>query len=409
MRPIPGQSKKTQNKGMEPDILEAALWGDADNSELLSLARRGRTADEKNLVVRLAVEMMIARSFASDPARSRTVEVSVNFKKQDDKIEDGDPTDDPKIGAFVEPFILGYGAGRHMGVRNTEVTATDPLDSLFGVASELFDADELLGRLDYGRLMEKTGQKRVAKKAGEQLLRMKELLATLLPELKSAHDIVIVGPKIPGQPSGRAGVHLRTPDGLIPLNEVSLGYQTMAAWVIDIAWRMFERFPDSANPFKEHAIILVDEIDLHLHPKWQRRMRDDMTGHFPNVQFIATAHSPLMAQSALDANLVVLKREEEDRVVIDDEPVIVQDWRLDQIVTSELFGLPTARPPEIETLLVEQARINRKVRLTKADKALLFTISDRLSALDTAETAQDRQAMDIVRRAAEVLKKADTA
>jgi AAA domain, putative AbiEii toxin, Type IV TA system len=74
----------------------------------------------------------------------------------------------------------------------------------------------------------------------------------------------------------------------------------MMAWVSDIGWRLFARYPDSLNPFHEPAIVLVDEIDLHLHPKWQRQLRERLTLHFPNVQFIATAHSPLMVQAFLD-------------------------------------------------------------------------------------------------------------
>ena len=53
---------------------------------------------------------------------------------------------------------------------------------------------------------------------------------------------------------------------------------------------------------------LVDEIDLHLHPKWQREIIGFLTQRFPNTQFIATAHSPLVVQAAEDANVVLLKR-----------------------------------------------------------------------------------------------------
>jgi len=400
MRPIPGQSTATRNTDKDADILEASLLGDTENNDdFLSLARKGRGSTERRLSVKLAVQMAVNCSFEREVARAKTVQVEVNFEKHGSVIKNVRPEEiSPKRGRFKTPFILAYGAGRHMGTRNTEVTATDPLASLFNPAIELFDADELLGRMDYGRALKQ-------KNAASQLQKMKEVLATLLPEIDKAEDIVISGPNIPGQPHKDTGLLFRTPDGLIRFSEMSLGYQTVAAWAIDIAWRMFERFPKSDDPLSEHAIVLVDEIDLHLHPKWQRRMREDLTRHFPNVQFIATAHSPLMAQSSLDANLVVLQREDHDHVVIVNDPPVIQNWRLDQIVTSELFGLETARPPGIEQLIEKRSELGRKERLSTDDKRQLAEIDAKLSNLDVADNSRDREAMEIVRQAADVLRR----
>jgi hypothetical protein len=75
-------------------------------------------------------------------------------------------------------------------------------------------------------------------------------------------------------------------------------------------------------------VCLVDEIDLHLHPRWQRDLITRLTALFPNTQFIATAHSPLVVQAAPDANVVVLKRQG-DSVIIDNAPRSVRKWRVD--------------------------------------------------------------------------------
>ena len=88
--------------------------------------------------------------------------------------------------------------------------------------------------------------------------------------------------------------------------------------------------------------MLIDNIDLHLHPRWQRRMMADIAELFPAVQFIATAHSPLIVQAAENAKLVVL-RESAGEVHIDDDHELVNTWRVDQILASELFGIPTRR------------------------------------------------------------------
>src|SRR5258708_13262756 len=111
----------------------------------------------------------------------------------------------------------------------------------------------------------------------------------------------------------------------------------MVTWMVDLAARMFESYPDSNNPVAEPAIVLVDEIDLHLHPKWQRKIFEYLSDKFPQTQFIVTAHSPLVVQSApIDANIVLL-RKEGGHVVIDNEKTSVQNCRLPQILTTHLF------------------------------------------------------------------------
>ncbi len=71
-------------------------------------------------------------------------------------------------------------------------------------------------------------------------------------------------------------MHAITPYGEIPFNDLSFGYQTTAAWLADIAYRLLRQYPDSNNPLLMPAIVLVDEIDLHLHPNWQRQLRDKL-------------------------------------------------------------------------------------------------------------------------------------
>ena len=156
----------------------------------------------------------------------------------------------------------------------------------------------------------------------------------------------------------------------------------------------------------EPGIVLVDQIDLHLHPRWQREIRDFLIEHFPNVQFVATAHSPLMAQTALGSNLAVLKQEG-DHVIIENDPVVVQDWRLDQVLTSELFGLPSARPPDVEKLLLERDRLLSKRKRTKNGNLKLAELEDRLAMLPTAEKLEDQKAMEVIRRAAKILERND--
>ena len=120
----------------------------------------------------------------------------------------------------------------------------------------------------------------------------------------------------------------------------------MTAWTVDLAWRLSKHYPNADDPLQMPAIVLIDELDLHLHPWWQREIRDSISELFPRIQFIATAHSPLLAQSYLDLNLVVV-REEDGQAIIERDSNIAKTWRIDEVVTSALYDVDSAYSPEI--------------------------------------------------------------
>ena len=80
----------------------------------------------------------------------------------------------------------------------------------------------------------------------------------------------------------------------IPVNQLSDGYKSTMSLVADIAYRMAVLNPqllgDVCN--ETDGIVLIDEVDLHLHPKWQQRILGDLTEIFPKVQFIISTHAP---------------------------------------------------------------------------------------------------------------------
>ena len=191
---------------------------------------------------------------------------------------------------------------------------------------------------------------------------------------------------------------MKTPYGTVPISQLSLGYQTVFAWTVDIAWRLLERNPDSSNPFDEPAIVIVDEIDLHLHPRWQREIRENLTRHFPKVQFIATAQSPLMAQISLDANVAVVRQSGDHAVILNDSAV-VKSWRIDQLITSDLFGLASARSPAVEKWQARRFELLEKPKLSPDERAELKELDRMALELPTA-SPEDEKAMEIIRRAA---------
>ena len=91
-------------------------------------------------------------------------------------------------------------------------------------------------------------------------------------------------------------------DGIdLEIDQLSGGYKAVLSVIADIAKRLSIANPESSNPLEEEAVILIDELDLHLHPRWQKEIVADLKRTFPNCQFIISTHSPFIIQS-LDAD-----------------------------------------------------------------------------------------------------------
>jgi predicted ATP-binding protein involved in virulence len=94
----------------------------------------------------------------------------------------------------------------------------------------------------------------------------------------------------------------------LPFNMLSDGVKNMIGMVADIAYRCVTLNPqfDGEAARLTPGIVLIDEIDLHLHPKWQHRVVEDLKRTFPKIQFFATTHSPLIIQSLREGELIDL-------------------------------------------------------------------------------------------------------
>jgi energy-coupling factor transporter ATP-binding protein EcfA2 len=100
----------------------------------------------------------------------------------------------------------------------------------------------------------------------------------------------------------------------LELTELSDGFQAMLVIVLDLMLRYAYLYFDG-DPLAGRAVVGIDEIDLHLHPRWQRTVLPQLTGLFPNTQFVITTHSPIVVQAAVDLGFSVLRLKELDGVV----------------------------------------------------------------------------------------------
>jgi energy-coupling factor transporter ATP-binding protein EcfA2 len=250
--------------------------------------------------------------------------------------------------------------------------------SLFRDDAQLRNAEEWLLQADYSAAKPSNIQRDLAKNVD----RIKSLLCDILPDVGQ----VRISEPSHSQPTPQ--VQFKTPYGWVGLQDLGHGYKSMVSWIVDFASRMFETYSHLAEPLHGPAVCLVDEIDLHLHPTWQRNIMSFLRERFPKTQFIVTAHSPLMVQAAEDANLALLRREG-DHVVIDNDIERVRNWRVDQILTSDLFGLETARPPSVEPAIKERSKILSKGKLTRGDKAKLSALESAIGDLPAGESLND--------------------
>ena len=293
---------------------------------------------------------------------------------------------------------FGYGASRNLGTTSlSESLKIENSRSLFVEGEALVNAEEWLLQTDYSRKYAESENISGFQHAS-QFNQIVDVLKNILVDIDDVRIRFI--DDIPPHPR----VEFKTPYGWVHINDLGLGYRTAIAWMVDLAVRMFRRYPNSPDPLAEPAIVLVDEIDLHLHPRWQRTIMSFLGDRFPNTQFIVTAHSPLVVQAAKDANIVLLRREG-DHVIIDNNPTIIENWRVDQVLSS-VFELESDRPPHIEPLLKRREEILSQAHLTEADEAELKSLSQQIGALPTADNLRDIEAMDIIRRAAKLLENA---
>lgn len=129
--------------------------------------------------------------------------------------------------------------------------------------------------------------------------------------------------------------------------QLSDGEKCLLAMVADIARRLAHANPGAANPREARAVILVDEIELHLHPRWQREVVPRLLHTFPNCQFLVSTHSPQVLASVPPQSIYLLGRSSEGITAQRPELSFGRDSNL---ILMELMDTPD-RPPEIRARL----------------------------------------------------------
>ena len=243
-------------------------------------------------------------------------------------------------------FASGYGPFRRISRSSQDINTlmADPeagrFATLFQESASLAETDEWLRQLNYKRL---EGH---AKEGALLKLVIQFLNDQLLPNQVRVDRV------------DSDGLWLKDQEGTeLSWSDMSDGYRSALALLTDILRHMsgtygidglIDQDPDGGLCIRRSGVVLIDEIDAHLHPEWQREIGFWLKRHFPNIQFIVTSHSPLICQAADPNGLFVLPEpgsDEPARALTAEEYQEVISSRPDTILRSAAFGLQNTRSP----------------------------------------------------------------
>ncbi|MGR6796457.1 AAA family ATPase [Sphaerotilus sulfidivorans] len=241
-------------------------------------------------------------------------------------------------------FCCGYGPFRRISGASQDmaIAMSTPIAerfiTLFQETASLSEADQWLRTLNYKRLEQKP-----------------EAAATLAVVLELLNDDFLPN-QITVDRVDSDGLWLKDRDGnALSWADMSDGYRAALALLADILRHMVNacgtddltgRDDEERLFLKPAGVVLIDEIDAHLHPEWQREIGFWLKRHFPNIQFIVTSHSPLICQAADPNGLFVLPEpgsDEPARALTAEEYQEVISSRPDTILRSPAFGLRNTR------------------------------------------------------------------
>lgn len=200
--------------------------------------------------------------------------------------------------------------------------------------------------------------------------------------VRDAVDALLPGISLATIDKERRELVFESSDGPIPYRLLSEGYQNVAAWTGDLLYQITDAFEDYNDPFSARGLLLVDEIDLHLHPIWQRRLMEFVRSRFPHFQVIATNHSPLTVHQAAEGELYFLRRDPEDApATLRAYGGAPRDLMLHQLLTSPIFGLSTLDSRPVEEMKNDYRRLRDTRYLSADDRARLNSLTQELEDL----------------------------
>jgi len=191
------------------------------------------------------------------------------------------------------------------------------------------------------------------------------------------------------------GVRLLQHGAELSLDDLSDGYQSVLGLTCDVIAGL--RATQSGATDASEAVVIIDELGAHLHPRWRMRIVTNLRRAFKRVQFIASTHDPLCLRGLEDKEAIVLRKTQRGRVYpLDDLPPL-KGMRVDQLLTSEFFGLDSTLDPDVEA---QYRELYRRLAIRKPNKRNTLRIEELREALKPYDlpgaTRRERRLMQVI-------------
>jgi hypothetical protein len=168
-------------------------------------------------------------------------------------------------------------------------------------------------------------------------------------------------------------------DGLsIPMEGMSQGTASLLGWLGVLVRRLLQVRGGGGDPLERPALVLIDELDAHMHPAWQQVVVARLAERFPNIQFIATTHSPLVVAGLTADQVTRFRRIPGGGVVGEPSRFDLRGVGVAGLLTSALFSLASQLDPQTEEDLQLKRELAVKKAPTAEDLRRLAEVDERL-------------------------------
>ena len=207
-----------------------------------------------------------------------------------------------------------------------------------------------------------------------QIRSLIEKVASLVSEITDGFPIEFLGI---GEDRRGLFPQFRTPDGNMPLDVLSQGTQSIIQWVAHLLFGCAQYYDYPENLEEKPAILIVDEIDAHLHPSWQRRIIHALTSNFPNLQIFCSTHSPLMLAGLGEGQVQLLNRDVDGKVTASRNRWDMAGWSSEEILRSVL-GVRDTMDLTTASEIDRMGELSLKEEPTEEEQAELEGIRSRV-------------------------------
>lgn len=277
-----------------------------------------------------------------------------------------------RTGPPFSNVLLGYGATRLLPrTYGRRSKARVRLDNMFDPFRPLLDANRWLGELD--------------RPSFDYVARaLKDVLD--LPRSTTLKRVRREGVK---------GVTLKLFGDDLSLDELSDGYQSALGLTCDIISGLHASSKGALEAAE--GLVVIDELGAHLHPRWRMRIVESLRKAFRRVQFIVSTHDPLCLRGLENDEAIVLRRTSRRRIYVVPNTPPLKGMRVDQILTSEYFGLDSTMDPTVEKQYRELYRLLALREPTPKQVTRIETIRKELAPFEIpGATRRERRLLQII-------------